>query len=209
MPVSVSESCWKSDSLCCSARTGSIASFCSRGWLEIIPLYNQAQRPLPLLRAGAWRLAPWLQARLRSCRLKAGCVSPPGRSTHTVPATPHLPEEIWPESQTSWLLLYEPYPPPVLAGGFCFPLGCSDGIHCALRWRFKVPGSKWADDRVIGKILYLAMPSRLGAEPWARASERPLPHHLDTRPFPQSSSIRQEHLPRTILDVFSSNIVWF
>lgn len=122
VPVSVSESSWKSDSLCCNARTGNIARFCNRGWLEIIPLYNEAQRPLPPLRARAWRLAPWLQARLRSCRLKAGCASPPRRSTHTVLATPHLPEEIWPESQTSWLLLYESYPPPALARAFVFHL---------------------------------------------------------------------------------------
>lgn len=51
VPVSVSESSWKSDSLCCNARTGNIARFCNRGWLEIIPLYNEAQRPLPPLRA--------------------------------------------------------------------------------------------------------------------------------------------------------------
>lgn len=110
----------------CAAVQGqeALRSFCSGGWLEIIPLYNQAQRPLPLLRARAWRLAPWLQARLRSCRLKAGCVAPPGRSTHTQ-CRPHLTFQRKSGQKArlhdfSFMSLTHPQS---LPGGFVFHLG--------------------------------------------------------------------------------------
>lgn len=101
-----------------------------------------------------------LAARQRAC-------SPLPARTHRAATPPLLPEEIWPESQTSWLpasfSLRARQPP--ARPGFCFPLRRSAGISLALIPRCSglgcgVPGLTGAGDLVMAKVS--AVPGRTG-----------------------------------------------
>lgn len=178
--------------MCRRARTGS-ARFCSRGWPEIMPLCpGAATAPT----AGpSWRRAPWTRARQR-CSLPSGArplPSPPVPSGPLPEARPRLGLRRKPGHSTrlrdfSFTSCAHPAWP-----GFCFQLtGCWRGI-------LKVQACR-SDDRVIvtiqlSRCTLLPCTSALGP--------------LITSPKASYGAAFHWHepSPRTVLDMFSYNIV--
>jgi hypothetical protein len=99
--------------------------FCSRGWLEIMPLCPQPGGRSHRSESRAWRLAPWPRARLRPCRLKAGCASPPwpGHTTHR-PATPRLQRKSGRGARLQGFIFMSGTHPST-GPAFCFQLGAA------------------------------------------------------------------------------------